>query len=506
MIGLRRPWSLRSRLLLTVLGLLVVVFAVVGVVTQAVLRDYLVHRLDGQLQAAGNRSVGGVGRYPGAGGPGAFSPGAPGRIIDPPACQVRGQAAGTVCATTTPGGTVITASRLDASGLTTTVAATAQSQLAAVARDGRPHTVELAGIGSYRVLTSAGPDGETVVTGLPLSDVDDTVTRFAIIGGSVAGGGIVLAFVLGALVIAQTLRPLKRVASTAGRVAELTLDRGEVALAERVAPADTDARTEVGAVGAAMNAMLDNVDAALSARQASEMRVRRFVADASHELRTPLAAIRGYAELTRRTHEKVPRDVAHALRRVESEAARMTTLVEDLLLLARLDSAQPLDHADVDLSAVLVDCVSDAHAVSSDHVWQLQLPDEAVHVAGDGPRLHQVAANLLGNARTHTPAGTTVVAGLASTPTEVVLTVTDDGPGVPEPLLPQLFQRFVRGDSSRSRAAGSTGLGLSIVEAVVHAHQGSVTVESRPGRTAFTVRLPAAPHSQAPDRISTQQA
>jgi two-component system OmpR family sensor kinase len=288
-------------------------------------------------------------------------------------------------------------------------------------------------------------------------------------------------------------------------VAELTLDRGEVALAERVAAGDTDARTEVGAVGAAMNAMLDNVDAALSARQASEMRVRRFVADASHELRTPLAAIRGYAELTRRTHEKVPRDVAHAIRRVESEAARMTTLVEDLLLLARLDSAQPLAADDVDLSAVVVDCVSDAHAVSSDHVWQLQLPDEAVHVTGDGPRLHQVAANLLANSRTHTPAGTTVVVGLAGDPSGVMLTVTDDGPGIPDSLLPQLFQRFVRGDTSRSRAAGSTGLGLSIVEAVVHAHHGSVSVDSRPGRTTFTVRLPARDDSQPPDRTSTQQ-
>ncbi|MGH3745181.1 MAG: sensor histidine kinase [Mycobacteriales bacterium] len=487
----RRPLSLRARLLLTVLGLLVVVFGVVGVITQAVLHDYLLHRLDGQLRVAAGRSVGGVGRGPGAGGPGAFTPKAPGQVVNPPACQVRGQAAGTVCATTTPGGAVVTASRLDPSGLTVAVAAAAQSQLAAVAADGDPHTVDLAGIGPYRVLATPGPGGGTVVTGLPESDVNDTVTRFAIIGGSVAGGGIVVAFVLGALVIGRTLRPLQRVASTAGRVAELTLDRGEVALAERVAPADTDARTEVGAVGAAMNAMLDNVDAALSARQASETRVRRFVADASHELRTPLAAIRGYAELTRRTHEKVPRDVAHALGRVESEAARMTTLVEDLLLLARLDNAQPLDAGDVDLSAVLVDCVSDAHAVSADHTWTLELPDGAVHVTGDAQRLHQVAANLLANAGTHTPKGTTVVAGLTRDSSGVVLTVTDDGPGIPDPLLPQLFERFVRGDSSRSRASGSTGLGLAIVEAVVQAHHGSVSAESRPGRTTFTVRLPA---------------
>ena len=490
----RRPLSLRGRLLLTVLGLLIVVFAVVGGVTHAVLRGYLVQRLDGQLQDAGHRAAVGVdrgfgrpGQGPGTGGP--LAP--PGQVIDPPPCQVRGQGAGTVCATVTAAGAVATASLLTTSGEATTISAAAQAELARVPHDGQAHTVDLDQLGSYRALEVTAPNGARVVAALPLRDVDATVARFTAVGGGVAGAGILLAAVVGAWIIGRTLRPLRRVAATASRVAELSLDRGEVALADRVAAEDTDPRTEVGAVGAAMNAMLDNVDAALSARHASEMRVRRFVADASHELRTPLASIRGYAELTRRTGTAVPDDVAHALGRVESEAARMTTLVQDLLLLARLDNAQPLAADDVDLSAVVVDCVSDAHAVSSDHDWQLELPADPVHVVGDAARLHQVVTNLLANARTHTPAGTRVVTGLRQADSAVFLSVTDDGPGIAEGLVPQLFQRFVRGDDSRSRAAGSTGLGLSIVDAVVQAHHGSVTVDSRPGHTVFTVRLPS---------------
>ncbi|MEV4202979.1 sensor histidine kinase, partial [Micromonospora globbae] len=280
-------------------------------------------------------------------------------------------------------------------------------------------------------------------------------------------------------------------AATAGRVSELTLDRGEVALSERVPESDTDPRTEVGQVGGALNRMLGHVAAALAARQASETRVRQFVADASHELRTPLAAIRGYAEVARRGRDQVPPDVAHALRRVESESTRMTHLVDDLLLLARLDSGRPLVAEPVDLTALVVDALSDAHVAGPEHRWQLDLPDEPLTVTGDAARLHQVVANLLANARVHTPPGTTVTTTLRGEPDAAVLRVADDGPGVPPTLRAEIFERFTRGDSSRSRAHGSTGLGLSIVAAVVEAHHGTVTVDSHPGRTVFTVRLPS---------------
>jgi two-component system OmpR family sensor kinase len=275
----------------------------------------------------------------------------------------------------------------------------------------------------------------------------------------------------------------------------MELDRGEVALSMRVPTQDTDPRTEIGQVGSSINRMLGHVSDALAVRQASEVRVRKFVADASHELRTPLAAIRGYAELTRRVESgAVSEDVAYAMRRVESEAARMTTLVEDLLLLARLDAGRPLEAAPVDMSVLVVDAVSDAHVASGDHVWSLDLPADEVVISGDVARLHQVLANLLTNARVHTPAGTKVIVSLSPRADGgAVFCVVDNGPGIPESLLPDAFERFARGDSSRSRAAGSTGLGLAIVAAVVEAHGGSVNVASRPGETAFTVTLPPKP-------------
>jgi two-component system OmpR family sensor kinase len=329
-----------------------------------------------------------------------------------------------------------------------------------------------------------------LVTGLPLDEVHTTLVRLGWIELVVAAIGLIVAGAASTLIVRVTMRPLQRVAATAGRVAELRLDRGEVALAERVAPADTDPRTEVGQVGAALNRMLEHVASALEARQASETQLRQFLADASHELRTPLAAIRGYAELTRRSSEHVPPDVAHALSRVSSQAERMTSLVEDMLLLARLDAGRPLVREPVDVSQLVVDAVSDAHAAGPGHHWTLQLPDEAVTVPGDATRLSQVLSNLLANARVHTPPGTTVRAELTGGPAEAALRVVDDGPGIPPGLLPHVFGRFARGDSSRSRAAGSTGLGLAIAHAVVVAHGGQIGVQSVPGHTVFTVRLP----------------
>jgi two-component system OmpR family sensor kinase len=258
----------------------------------------------------------------------------------------------------------------------------------------------------------------------------------------------------------------------------------------RVRDADANPHTEVGRLGLAVNRMLDHISAALSTRQASESRVRQFVADASHELRTPLAAIRGYTELAQRKRAEVPADVAHAMSRVESEADRMTHLVEDLLLLARLDSGRPLDRQPVDLARLCADVVSDAHAAGPDHHWNLEVPGEPVLVPGDDARLHQVVANLLANARVHTPPGSTVTLALDVESGAAVLRVSDDGPGIPAGLQAEVFERFARADTSRSRKEGSTGLGLAIVSAVVHAHHGSIALESAPGRTEFTVRLP----------------
>jgi two-component system OmpR family sensor kinase len=239
-----------------------------------------------------------------------------------------------------------------------------------------------------------------------------------------------------------------------------------------------------------LNSLLGHVATALSARQRSEMRVRQFVADASHELRTPLASIRGYAELTRRTGDDLPDDIQYAMARVESEATRMTGLVEDLLLLARLDAGRPVEKDHVDLTALVIDAVSDAHAAGPDHPVNLVLPDEPIEVLGDRARLHQVLTNLLTNARTHTAPGTRVEVALRTADGEAVVEVADSGPGIAPELLPHIFERFARADTSRSRKAGSTGLGLAIVSAVVGAHGGRVDVDTRPGRTVFSVRLP----------------
>ena len=227
-------------------------------------------------------------------------------------------------------------------------------------------------------------------------------------------------------------------------------------------------------------------------REAAETKVRTFVADASHELRTPLATIRAYAELSQRTYDDASPGLRRNVDRIESEAVRMTSLVEDLLLLARLDSEPESDVRDVDLSAMVTEAVMDAHLAGPDHTWRMEMSEDPVVVKADARQLRQVVVNLLANARVHTPPGTTVVTSLRRVAgDQVELVVADDGPGIPAELQPALFERFVRGDVSRSRTAGSTGLGLAIVHAVAEAHGGSVSVESAPGRTAFRVTLPA---------------
>ncbi|HWS92585.1 MAG TPA: HAMP domain-containing sensor histidine kinase, partial [Mycobacterium sp.] len=334
--------------------------------------------------------------------------------------------------------------------------------------------------------------GDVIVTGLSMSNVDATLIRMLVIFGIVTVIALAAATIAGVIIIRRALAPLRRVAQTARRVAALPLARGEVELPVRVPESDANPSTEVGQLGSALNRMLDHIAAALEARQASETRVRQFVADASHELRTPLAAIRGYTELAQRMgQDGGDREaVAHAMSRVASETERITRLVEDLLLLARLDSGRPLEREPVDLSRLAVDAVSDAHVAGPDHQWELDLPEEPVVVTGDAARLHQVVTNLLANARIHTSAGTIVTTRLSTEPTHSVLQVIDNGPGIPAELQSEVFERFARGDSSRSRKGGSTGLGLAIVSAVVKAHNGTITVSSSPGHTEFTVRLP----------------
>jgi two-component system OmpR family sensor kinase len=358
--------------------------------------------------------------------------------------------------------------------------------------DGRPTSVRLSSLDEYRLRATRSQDGDIHITGLPMSDVDSTVHRLQATELIVFATALLLTGLAGAGWVRLSLRPLHRVTTTAKEVSALSLGSGAVDLPHRVP--ETDPRTEVGQLGEAFNQMLGHVETALDQREASEARLRRFVADASHELRTPLAGIRAYAELALRSTETVPAEVSHALDRVESEAVRMGRLVDDLLLLARLDAGRPLEQEDVDLSRLAIEVTSDARVAGPDHKWSLDLPQEPLVVRGDEHRLHQVVANLLSNARTHTPAGTSVVVRLTGDPQTdelVLLSVSDDGPGIPEELQANVFERFVRADDSRSRAVGSTGLGLSIAHAVVKAHGGSLTLASDASGTQFRIALPA---------------
>ncbi|GGJ14152.1 sensor histidine kinase [Streptomyces brasiliensis] len=520
-----QPRTLRTRLVVASVVLIAVVCSVIGTVTTLALRSHLYEQLDRQL---GEVAVGASGPPRGAsvkdaGVPPADDHHKPPKLDD---FVTKGpQPPGTIVGKV-ENGTVTEAQRgekaKNSSGvfdMNPVALNTAQIKvLDGVSKDtNRRSTVELPGLGSYRVQYATGVNGAYYVA-IPTSDADSTITTLIIVEVCVTAAGLIAASLAGTVIVGVATRPLRKVAATATRVSELPLHTGEVNLHERVPESETDPHTEVGRVGAALNRMLDHVHGALHARQQSEMRVRQFVADASHELRTPLASIRGYAELTRRGREQVGPDTRHALGRIESEAGRMTLLVEDLLLLARLDAGRPLQLEHTDLVPLVVDTISDARAAGRDHNWRLDLPDEPALVSADAARLQQVLVNLLANARTHTPPGTTVTARVQQRGPCLCVDVEDDGQGIPPELLPHVFERFARGDSARSRATGSTGLGLAIVQAVATAHGGAVTVDSVPGRTVFTVHLralaPTVPqpapetnrqqHSQAQHSVTTR--
>jgi len=347
----------------------------------------------------------------------------------------------------------------------------------------------------FRVLVVSLTSGDNLVVAVPMNEVKQTLRRLLAI--ELVATVAVLAGVgaLALVVVRAGLRPLEDIATTAGTIAAGDLSR-------RVERAE--ARTEVGRLGLSLNAMLAQIQTAFEARKASEDRLRRFVADASHELRTPLTSIRGYAELFRRGAADRPEDLALAMRRIEEESARMGVLVDDLLLLARLDQGRPLERRIVDLSVVAADAVHDARAVEPDRVIELHASGPAL-VIGDELRLRQVAANLLANARQHTPPSAHVRVVVRSVDGAgddaiAVLEVADDGPGLLPEEAAKVFERFYRADPSRNRNLGGTGLGLSIVASVAEAHGGRAMIDSTPGHGArFRVELPmaAAPPASA---------
>ncbi len=472
-----RSVTLSSRLVITAVALVAVVSLLLGTATALAMRGYLSGQLDDEVRASLDRAQ----RSP--------DDSLPHHRRDdegPPPDIPSGQRVGTVTAyfldDYEPEGSGTLLEESHGRAEPEPLPQDAVDVLADVPRDGEVHEVELPGLGNYR---AAADDDAGAVAGLPTADVDAAVAslvRWEIVLGLLA---VLAAAGAGVVVVRHQLRPLTEVAETAHAVAALPLSSGAIGVTERVPVHLTDERTEVGQVGAALNTLLEHVESSLDARHRSEQQVRQFVADASHELRTPLTTIQGYAELARRR----PGDTAAAetaLAKVEEESARMTALVEDLLLLARLDSGRPLAREPVDLTRLLVEAVSDARVVAPEHDWYLELADEPVVVVGDEHRLHQVVTNLLTNARRHTPPGTRVTVGVEPEG----FTVHDDGPGFPPDLVEHAFERFARGDAARQRQGG-VGLGLALVDAIVGAHGGSVTLRSAPRDTTIAVALPA---------------
>jgi two-component system OmpR family sensor kinase len=484
-----RGRSLRFQIVALLLTLLIVSSVAVAGITALALRGFLLQRLDQQLTAAGDRYSVNL-----------EHPNDHDADNSSQLGTVEGQAAGTLGARVLNG--KVTAAQIVAHDADDTtgpaITTSARVVLAGLRPTDHPRTIHLPGLGDYRITVIAGADGDLLITGLPEHPVDDTIARLLLIEASVVAVALVITGSIGAASVRLSLRPLNRVAATAHEVSSLPLSTGTVSLPERVAV--TVPGTEAGQVADAFNTMLEHVESALHDRHASEDRLRHFIADASHELRTPVAVIRSHAEYAQRTGgTAIPAPVTDALSRIAAESDRMGHLVEDLLLLARLDSGRELEQVDVDLTRIVLDTVSDARVTSPDHRWQLDLPENEIHVTGDGRALHQVLANLLANARTHTSPGTTILTALSSRePDTVSVTVTDDGPGIPDDVLPRIFDRFVRAEGARSGPQGS-GLGLAIVAAIVTAHAGSLEATSQPGATTFLVTFPA--QAPEPDRL-----
>ena len=464
--------SLTSRLVITAVLLVAVVSLLIAGAATFALHSYLSGRLDSDVRALVQRlPQGNPQSYPQLGGDNG----------DHPFDLAR---PGTLSGVVRP--TEIRAQVTDDDGRPEALSTEALTALSTLSDEDGLQEVDVPGQGEYRVATARAPDGDIVFAGLPTDSVDGPISTLILWELLVGALGIAVAAIAGTILVRRQLQPLRDVAATAHHVAELPLATGEIELAERVPDRLTDENTEVGQVGAALNTLLAHVESSLTARHESEQQVRQFVADASHELRTPLTTIAGYTELARRRPDD-PLTTRTALDKVEEESARMTAMVEDLLLLARLDSGRPLERHTVDLSRLLVETVSDARVVDPGHRWQLDLPEESIEVTGDVQRLHQVVTNLLTNARKYTPVGTTIT--VSAQPHGFA--VHDDGPGFPPGLAEHAFERFARGDAARTRGdAGGAGLGLALVQAIVTAHGGKVSLRSRPGDTEVTVTLP----------------
>lgn len=470
------PRSLTSRMALLLAALVLLGGAIAGVAGTVGIRSFLMGQLDSQLHQAAARNV--------------VLKASPGddHDRDNQANDNAGLPPGTITGHLIGGKItdLVIAADLDGDHRPTPADRVAVQR---VAGSDSPVTAHVPSLGDYRILTSHGRDGRQLVTGVPQQRVDHTIRQLIALEVAVLAVMVALVAGAGALAVRRSMRPLQHLATVARRVTELPLESGQshipVRAEELVEP------TEVAQVGRAMNAMLGHVDLALQQRDESEQRLRDFAADASHELRTPLTVARSHAELLREYMEstELPEHVHESLRRISDETGRMASIVNDLLLLARLDKSGPEHHESVDLTRLVLEVVDDARITAPDHHWSVAVPADPVLVHGDQEQLRRLVSNLTTNVRLHTPRGTQARVELAEIAGGVELRVHDDGPGFPPELIEHAHARFARG-RHRQDSTDSTGLGLAIVHAVTQSHGGTLTIVSSPGDTTVTVAFP----------------
>jgi two-component system OmpR family sensor kinase len=457
--------TLNTKLVISFIALLLVAITVVGVVASRSVEEILVGQIDDMLTGFADRGPG----------PGGGDDGPPRRDEEPffnPFAEILIAQDGSI-AFAKPSGFADDPDPLpDVTGLDGT--------------EGLTDLESVDGSLEYRAHVSTVRDDAVAVRAAPLDEVADATA--SLVRTLLLAGGLVLAVGAAATwwTVKRAMRPVDEMVDTAEAIAGGDLTR-------RVP--EGDPTTELGRLGASLNEMLASLEHAVTSEKDSQERLRRFVADASHELRTPVTAISGYAELRRKGGLETPDAEDRAWARVESESARMAALVEDLIMLARLGEGQPLVRESVDLVELARDAAADHAAIDPERPVTVEAP-ESLLLEGDSQRLHQVVSNLLANVRVHTPPGTLTTILVEDQEAWAVLAVVDDGPGIPEGSLDRVFQRFHRADPSRSRRSGGSGLGLSIVEAIVEAHGGTVDAGKDPGGGArFTVRLPKRPQS-----------
>jgi two-component system, OmpR family, sensor kinase len=470
--------SLRGRLLIGIISLVVVGLLISDIATYLTLQSSLIGRIDSQLGARSTVDT-------------AVN------VLNSPNCQGRGPGAttnfpaGTVTELIGSDGSVLIDCRVQQFGSSTSTARPVLPRTllnAGIDKPSPPFTVDgTGGVSHYRVTDwpeNSFVQGTFVVFAIPLTETQSTLADLLLLELAISVAIVLATAILAFLIIRISLRPLEHMGTVAADIAA-----GD--LARRVEPATP--RTEIGRLGLALNGMLNQIEAAFAERTASNDRLRRVIADASHELRTPLTSIRGYAEMLRRGAAESPRDSETARRRIEEESVRMTGLVDDLLVLARLDQGRPMDKVAVDLRAIATDAVADARVVAPQRQINLSANGPVI-VTGDDTRLRQVLGNLVRNALVHTPQQTPIEVAVATEDTVGRVSVTDHGPGLAADDVEKIFEPFYRADPSRSRDRGGAGLGLSIVSAVVSAHGGHVKVrQTEGGGATFEVELPLAP-------------